>query len=912
MSILKVNSIQTATPDTSLEINSDIKFIGVICATTIYVGETTVITTGGTSSNQGYIWLLGEPISPGNKPSPSDNYFNIQLVSGVTSNTLNPNNILRIKVNDGDTSSISRNAWWNTLYQNHVNGLLQITYAGDASINATLQISSMIGIGIGWQIEGKVIAGPSSGTTFPVYERHYLNWSFGPSSGGTGGGGVISGGSIQVTYSELVDKITGGTLTTGVYYTITDYKTLYDQPNYDYDKNAITSGIYKNTAPIEPIIVFATSSNTISTDAYQPAYPNDKIKYDWTFNQTEVTQGGAVGRITERIDDLNNRTDYDHRNILFRRYKYYEIDLYSPYQGTVQVTHISGNTMDVIGSGTNFTSLFTGTIVGFDVYSSAKVYKNIDSDTGMTITGLSVVSLGPNEKIYQTNDEGYVSFYQNNISTSDYEEYYTFHDNNQTYFNNYIGNFSNIGIYEGANFILANNVFLDGSYQNNKFGDGCYNNTFNDDCYDNIIGNYFYNNITNDDFDGNVIGNNFNNNRITSNFQYNRIGENFQHNYIIQYNFYRNNIMNYFEYNKISGGDFQNNEIGNQFANNQIKNQFYKNDIGNGFNNNNIFSEFYGNLIGNGYNDNDVYSIFRDNKIGEVFNNNTISNQDSLGAYNFENNELMNNFKGNDIKQNFWSNRIKTDFKGNITFQQFGYNDIGFGCAANTFSGETIHNTIGDYFGVNNLEGYFSYNKIGSDFVSNIIGTDFGFGGGQYQGNIIGNNFYNNDIGEYFYNNIIPDNFYDNIIGDYFQWNTFSSNIDNIDFGAYYGNITSFTYTATGSTAADNIYNSIGGLTDHNGQNANFNIQVSGNTVIGITGDSQGRYYDVNDTITISGTSIGGSTPDDDIVITVTGISPKPSVYETYSCNIFQRQFGDKRLSYYDDLDALTIKDIDR
>ena len=95
MSLIKANVFE---PFNSQEvtINSDVKFVGVICASTVYVGQT-VITTGGTSSNQGYIWLLSEPITPGNKPSPNDNYFNIELFSGLTSNTLNPYNLLKIK-----------------------------------------------------------------------------------------------------------------------------------------------------------------------------------------------------------------------------------------------------------------------------------------------------------------------------------------------------------------------------------------------------------------------------------------------------------------------------------------------------------------------------------------------------------------------------------------------------------------------------------------------------------------------------------------------------------------------------------------------------------------------------------------------------------------------------------------------
>lgn len=34
-------------------------------------------------------------------------------------------------------------------------------------------------------------------------------------------------------------------------------------------------------------------------------------RFNWTWNQTEVTGGTAFGRIIERIDEFNNRTDFD-------------------------------------------------------------------------------------------------------------------------------------------------------------------------------------------------------------------------------------------------------------------------------------------------------------------------------------------------------------------------------------------------------------------------------------------------------------------------------------------------------------------------------------------------------------------------------------------------------------------------
>ena len=257
MSTLKVNTIQSNTTE-QVTINSDVKFVGVICASTVYVGET-VITSGGTSSNQGYIWLLSEPISPGNKPSPNDNYFNIELFSGLTSNTLNPNNLLKIKVNNGDTSSTSREVWWASLQQNYQNALLQITYAGNASNSATIQISNMFGIGgNNWQINGKVISGPPSGQTFPVYERHYLNWSFGPSSGGTISGNSFNQAADFQIFTGSVINITG---TSAITYFSFNYTDSLNYSHYYYLNDFISSttseftvdGDFSNLIPDLPI-----------------------------------------------------------------------------------------------------------------------------------------------------------------------------------------------------------------------------------------------------------------------------------------------------------------------------------------------------------------------------------------------------------------------------------------------------------------------------------------------------------------------------------------------------------------------------------------------------------------------------------------------------------------------------------
>jgi hypothetical protein len=646
------------------------------------------------------------------------------------------------------------------------------------------------------------------------------------------------------TYDNLYSFATGGTLTAGSYYLMTDYQTCYDQPNYNNTKNPITTGNYK-TGTTEPILLLAISTTGFSPTVYSTLYPQDKITYDITWNTTEITSSPAKGRITERIDNFNNRTDYDNRNILFKRYNGYSYEEDSPLSGLVGISGLTGTTAVLYGNtGTTFTSNFsTGDIVSVrNLDPSFFEVISVVSNSLTIISGVTI-SVTTDSPYYFGNEDGIMSYYQPNIRQDQVFEYTTFGDaiDDGGAVNNYIGNYSNLHLKFGTgDFLLANNVLLAGSFRNNTIGDGSYNNTFNGDCDNNQIGDSFYNNSTNDNFDGNIIGENFRNNYITSNFNNNRIGSDFYSNTLLGGSFYRNNIGNDFNNNVWTNSDFQNNEIGNQFNNNKIYDDFYNNDIGNGYNNNESYSQYFRNLIGNGYNGNTVYSVFYENNIEHVFYNNTIGTDLTIGTYGFrgnrignafedniiksnfqyndilnnfntntiyiefiknsilnyfntttiggdnnlglifENNQIMNNFKGNDIQGNFWSNQIKTDFKGNDVFNEFGYNNIGFGCSPNSFSGITIHNNIGDNFSFNTCYGSFSYNTIGTYFNSNEVQDGFGFGGSSSQGNRIGNDFNDNTIGEYFYNNTIPDNFQSNEVGDSFQWNIVNTEVNNV------------------------------------------------------------------------------------------------------------------------------------
>jgi hypothetical protein len=335
------------------------------------------------------------------------------------------------------------------------------------------------------------------------------------------------GGLVETTYSELYQLWDDGALTPGTYYKITDFKTCYDQPDYNYSGDAITTGNYRE-GNISPIIVFAISSDTLAADAYQPEFPNDNIKYDITFNDTEVTSGPAFGRITYRKDDQGNAFDYDFRDVYFKRYDGYFSE--SVYDGAVSIDG-SGN---VTGTNTSFTNFAPGNIIGLlNITSSPLVsyYEivSIADDTNMVVTGHTFNS-GNDLILVDANLISGMSWKQNNIiSNTNSTEYLTF-ETHANCFNNTCGNTAAYTVWDENTFLLSNNVFRDGEYVDNSFGSEFRNNTFNDDCISNTIRGNFYNNIITNDFDRNTINGNFYDNVIDCDFQNNLIMESFNNN----------------------------------------------------------------------------------------------------------------------------------------------------------------------------------------------------------------------------------------------------------------------------------------------------------------------------------------------------------------------------------------------
>jgi hypothetical protein len=587
----------------------------------------------------------------------------------------------------------------------------------------------------------------------------------------------------ETTYTGLTAMISANELVTGKHYLITDFKTCYDQPDYDYNGSAITIGNYKQGS-VSPILVLATGTGTISQLAYQPQYSGDTIYYDPFFSVTEVTGGEAFGRINFRIDDKGNAFDYDFREVLFKRYNTYSTS--NSYDGTVSIDG-SGN---VTGVNTFFTgSTSPGDIIG--IVNPNRAYcvdfyevVTATTDTSMVVTGHTYTAV--NNTLYtQSSTESGMSYKQSNvISNTGFTEYNTF-TNYDECFNNTCGNTVAFTIDEGDTFLLSNNVFRDGEYVDNSFGSDFRNNTFNDECTGNSIKYRFYNNVIDNDFDDNIITSDFHDNMIVCDFLDNYVQSNFYNNNLgdDDGDTFGDNIINgSFNGNFYTGnGDFQYNTINGSFSSNIILDRFEYNNV-QSFNSNTIEDSFDSNQIGDGFTNNLIKQSFNDNVLGSnVYNNIFYGNfEKNTGGVNFYDNNFYNNVVENNLGNDFYNNEIGD--VDNIQNYSFDHNSFQGNCYNNTITGNTQFNKVGFEFDSNTIGTNFSYNQIGNYFTSNTIGNDFGWSGFDYGGNVIGNGFHGNNIDGIFLDNTIGNSFRDNVISGNFVNNIISSGMYSTTF----------------------------------------------------------------------------------------------------------------------------------
>lgn len=303
---------------------------------------------------------------------------------------------------------------------------------------------------------------------------------------------------IEVTYEDLEILISNSGLIIGRFYDIIDYQNIYEQPGF---LNNITPDIdlevkYGN---ISTLRVFATGTNMLMKQAWRPSTPEIYLEYDVKFNETEVMQAAAKGRIIRCIDENQNDTNYDHTEILFKRYKVLPSD--TEYLG-------------FYGSGTDFIEVKT--------FGTGCFY-NIISDGNKTVYS------GELSDFYLSNNSFGNSCSYNKIGESSANNVFS---NSCKY--NVLGDFSTGNVIrEGcetnilksrASLMVLNKGCKDniiGQHSRRSFlGEDCVNNVFEGYFTDTTLGDGAINNKFSKDFRSNVVGPGFKNNDIKCEYVY--------------------------------------------------------------------------------------------------------------------------------------------------------------------------------------------------------------------------------------------------------------------------------------------------------------------------------------------------------------------------------------------------------
>ena len=272
-----------------------------------------------------------------------------------------------------------------------------------------------------------------------------------------------------ISYANFYSLITGNNLQVGRTYIIADFRTVYDQMDFD-NSGSLKPTLTTKQGAIEEIWVYALSNNQIASRAYSKTYPNDQIQYDWTYNATLINGSPAYGRITERIDEWNNRTDYDHRAIKFIRY--------DDGAGNFTVINDNGNASQeflTFGNtyGTNTGEIIKNNYIG-DYYTYNAFFGQEYSNNVIHATSFCI------ENIF-----GIICF---NNTWGDYNNLNTWGDGNDS---NTWGNDNNSNTWGDDNY---SNTWGDNNYSN-TWGDNNFSNTWGDYNNSNTWGNNNYSNL---------------------------------------------------------------------------------------------------------------------------------------------------------------------------------------------------------------------------------------------------------------------------------------------------------------------------------------------------------------------------------------------------------------------------------
>ena len=199
-----------------------------------------------------------------------------------------------------------------------------IGIVGDSTTTLVMNVagSDIISENGGNTVASKSITGNKS---FLIFDATYIltGGIWVDTTSGSGGGGGTPPFYYSVTYSALVGLISGNNLIAGAFYLINDFASAtYIQ--YSGTGSGGIGGEQVHIGSTEPLLVQATSINTLSGTAVSLTYPNDVIQYSVNMpnGHYEYAASQGTGCIIYREDTLNQvARDYDWRNVVFWRWE---------------------------------------------------------------------------------------------------------------------------------------------------------------------------------------------------------------------------------------------------------------------------------------------------------------------------------------------------------------------------------------------------------------------------------------------------------------------------------------------------------------------------------------------------------------------------------------------------------------
>jgi hypothetical protein len=502
---------------------------------------------------------------------------------------------------------------------------------------------------------------------------------------------IGGGGCINITYNELVTLIGTSGLTCGSLYTITDSATVHWMVDNNGNYILIEGEKIIHTGANEPLVVLATSANTISTEAWSALYPQDVIKYDWNpANWTGITNfwdtnllttpAGFTGIITRREDTiLANLVNFDFREITYRLWSIVQVAWNNDtnYVGGEFVQNGTVIYYAKVGS----INVQPGVTAGWDTYWTLLIDLS-GFDSAYLSFGSSLPAAGQSIPVLDTTDYvDRIMFADATSSNNQFDEYnylpYTVFGTS-CYSNTFgTGCYSNtfgtscnsntfgIGCNNNTFGTSCNNNTFGTSCDSNTFGIGCDSNTFGIGCYSNTFGTYCYSNTFGIGCYSNTFGTYCNNNTFGTSCDSNTFG-------IGCYS----NTFGIGCYSNTFGTYCDSNTFGTDCYSNTFGTYCYSNTFGTSCNNNT-----FGDYCGYYYNEDTEDEYYGGNILDDSCNNNI------FGNYCLKN-KLGSDCNTNTFPSCTWMNELKAGIKNvnytlstpiadtNITHQISNNNDV--------------------------------------------------------------------------------------------------------------------------------------------------------------------------------------------------------------------------------------------